>query len=334
MAESPLVAADALAASRVAPDIPRHADRYLDYLAVERGLSHHSLSAYRRDLRLYSQFLTGAGLDDPLAVQAEDLARFVGWIREQRTDAGKPFAASTVARTLVAVRGLHKFLVREGLGTVDPSVEVTGPKQRRSLPKALSTAQIEALLGAVTGDDPPALRDRALLELLYAAGLRISEQVDLDVDDIDLRARTVRCFGKGSKERIVPIGRMAREAIDAWLVRGRPAMTPRTPALFVNRRGGRLTRQGGWKIIKQHAEAVGLGDRVSPHTLRHSFATHLLDNGADVRVVQELLGHASVNTTQVYTLVSRTRLRAVYEQAHPRATAAAVQAGEEQGAEQ
>ena len=315
-------------------DLPRHADRYLDYLAVEKGLSSHSLAAYRRDLRLYAEFLNAAGLDDPLTVQSDDLARFVGWIRDHRTGAGKPFAASTVARTFVAVRGLHKFLVREGLGDVDPSVEVTGPKQRRSLPKALSTAQTEALLAAVTGDSPAALRDRALLEVLYAAGLRITELIELDVDDLDLRARTVRCLGKGSKERIVPIGRMAHDAVEAWLVRGRPAMAPRAPALFVNRRGGRLTRQGGWKIIKQHAEAVGLEDRVSPHTLRHSFATHLLDNGADVRVVQELLGHASVNTTQVYTLVSRTRLRAVYEQAHPRATAAAAEAGVKQGAEQ
>ena len=179
--------------------------------------------------------------------------------------------------------------------------------------------QVEALLNAPVGDEPVALRDRALLEILYAAGLRISELVDLDVDDIDLAARTVRCIGKGDKERIVPMGRVAKKAVEAWLVRGRPPFRPTSPAFLVNRRGGRLTRQGGWKILKKHAEAAGLTDAVSPHTLRHSFATHLLDNGADVRVVQELLGHASVNTTQVYTLVSRTRLRAVYEKAHPRA---------------
>jgi integrase/recombinase XerD len=308
--------------------LPRHADRYLDYLAVERGLSPHSLAAYRRDLGLYGAYLAAVGVDDPLSVAPSDLAAFMAWIREQRTEAGKPYAASTVARTLVSVRGLHKFLVREGLGDVDPSTEVSGPRLRRSLPKALSTAQVEALLSAVAGDDPSALRDRALLEMLYAAGLRITELVELDVDDVDLTARTVRCFGKGSKERVVPVGRMARDAVEAWLVRGRPAMTPTAPALFVNRRGGRLTRQGGWKIIKHYADAAGLGDTVSPHTLRHSFATHLLDNGADVRVVQELLGHASVNTTQVYTLVSRARLRAVYEQAHPRATVE-----REQGAE-
>ncbi len=299
--------------------LPKHADRYLDFLAVERGLSPHSLAAYRRDLGLYDRFLEQAGIDGPLESAREDLAAFVAWIRDQRTPQDKPYAPSTVARTLVAVRGLHKFLVREGLTASDPSTEVAGPRPRRALPKALTMPQTEALLAAPVGDDAIALRDRALLEILYAAGLRISELVDLDVDDVDLAARTVRCVGKGDKERIVPMGRVAQRVVEAWLVRGRPALRPTGPALLVNRRGGRLTRQGGWKILKKHAEAAGLGDAVSPHTLRHSFATHLLDNGADVRVVQELLGHASVNTTQVYTLVSRTRLRAVYEQAHPRA---------------
>jgi integrase/recombinase XerD len=299
--------------------LPQHADRYLDYLAVERGLSHHSLAAYRRDLGLYARFLTESGIPGPLESGPEDLAAFVAWIREQRTAKDKPYAPSTIARTLVAVRGLHKFFVREGLSAHDPSTEVTGPRPRRPLPKALTMPQTEALLAAPVGDDPIALRDRAMLEILYAAGLRISELVDLDVDDIDLSARTVRCIGKGDKERIVPMGRVAQKAVEAWLVRGRPALQPKGAAMLVNRRGGRLTRQGGWKILKKHAEAAGLSDAVSPHTLRHSFATHLLDNGADVRVVQELLGHASVNTTQVYTLVSRTRLRAVYEQAHPRA---------------
>ena len=299
--------------------LPQHADRYLDYLAVERGLSPHSLAAYRRDLRLYGKFLASAGIANPLDSAPADLAAFVAWIREQRTSKDRPYAPSTVARTLVAVRGLHKFLVREGMTAEDPSTEVTGPRPRRPLPKALTMPQTEALLAAPVGDEPVALRDRALLEVLYAAGLRISELVDLDIDDIDLSARTVRCIGKGDKERIVPMGRVAQKAVEAWLVRGRTALRPTSPALLVNRRGGRLTRQGGWKILKKHAEAAGLGDAVSPHTLRHSFATHLLDNGADVRVVQELLGHASVNTTQVYTLVSRTRLRAVYEQAHPRA---------------
>jgi integrase/recombinase XerD len=301
--------------------LPRHADRYLDFLAAERGLSPHSLAAYRRDLSLYGAYLAQVGISEPRQAVASDLAGFVAWLREQRTAAGKPYAASTVARTLVAVRGLHRFLHAEGLAEADPSTEVTGPRPKRPLPKPLSATQVERLLASPAGDTPEALRDRAMLETLYAAGVRISELVELDVDDLDLVDGSLRCFGKGSKERLVPLGRYAVGALDAWLVRGRPAMAPRSPALFCNRRGGRLTRQGGWKIIKKHAEAVGLSVTVSPHTLRHSFATHLLDNGADVRVVQELLGHASVNTTQVYTLVSRARLRAVYEHAHPRAVA-------------
>jgi integrase/recombinase XerD len=311
--------------------LPRHADRYLDFLAVERGLSTHSLAAYRRDLALYGVYLSEVGIDEPLRATPEDLAGFVGWVRNRRTGRDRPYAASTVARTLVSVRGLHKFLVREGLANADPSVEVSGPRPGRPLPKALSLAQVEALLAAPTGEEPGGLRDKALLEVLYAAGLRITELVDLDVDDVDLRSRSVRCVGKGNKERVVPLGRVAAAAVDAWLVRGRPALAPTCPALLVNRSGRRLTRQGGWKIIKKHAEAVGLAANVSPHTLRHSFATHLLDNGADVRVVQELLGHASVNTTQVYTLVSRARLRSVYERAHPRALTAA--AGHPSGAE-
>ena len=303
--------------------LPRHGARYLDHLAVERGLSPHSLAAYRRDLALYADYLASRGIDGPLDAAPDDLAAFVAWVREHRTAHGRPFATSTIARTLVAVRGLHRFLVREGLAAADPSVEVIGPRAPRPLPKALGLEQVERLLAAPVGDDPPALRDRAMLEVLYGSGLRISELVDLDVDDVDLDDAAVRAFGKGSKERLVPMGRPARRALEAWLTRGRPALAPRQPALFVNARGGRLTRQGAWKLVKRHAETAGLADSVSPHTLRHSFATHLLDNGADVRIVQELLGHASVNTTQVYTLVSRARLRAVYERAHPRATGTA-----------
>lgn len=301
--------------------LPQHAERYLDHLSVERGLSPHSLAAYRRDLGMYQAYLDVAGIAGPLEAVEEDLAAFVAWVREQRTPTGGVYAQSTVARTLVAVRGFHRFLVREGLARTDPSTQVTGPRSRRPLPKALSQDEVDRLLCAPAGDEPVALRDRAMLELLYAAGLRITELVTLDVDDVDLEARTVRCLGKGSRERLVPFGRPARAALEAWIVRGRPAHAPDGPQLLCNRRGGRLTRQGGWKIIKKRAEAVGLAARVSPHTLRHSFATHFLDGGGDVRVVQELLGHASVNTTQIYTLVSRARLRAVYEQAHPRALA-------------
>ncbi len=299
--------------------LPRHGDRYLDHLTVERGLSRHSLAAYARDLRLYGAYLDEVGISDPRQALRHDLAGFVAWLQQRRTGDGQPYAPSTVARTLVAVRGLHRFLLAEGLASDDPSTEVTGPRQSRRLPKALTTEQVERLLAAPVGEEPRALRDRAMLELLYAAGLRITELISLDVDDVDVEERTVRCFGKGSRERVVPIGRVAAAAVEAWRVRGRPALAPVEPALFCNTRGRRLTRQGGWKILKQHAEAAGLSSAVSPHTLRHSFATHLLEGGADVRVVQELLGHASVATTQVYTLVSTARLRAVYESAHPRA---------------
>lgn len=303
--------------------LARHVDRYLDHLSVERGLSPHSLAAYRRDLALYSTYLHERGIRSPLEAAEGDLAAFVTWVRERRTSGGRQFAASTVARTLVAVRGFHRFLLREGLAIVDPAASVAGPRPPRALPRALRTDQVEQLLAAPSGDGPVALRDRALLEVLYGAGLRISELVALDVDDVDLAARSVRTIGKGDKERVVPLGRPASAAVDAWLVRGRPGLRPVAPALLVNRRGGRLTRQGAWKILKGHAQAAGLAATVSPHTLRHSFATHLVEGGADVRVVQELLGHASVNTTQVYTHVSTGRLRSVYERAHPRARAEA-----------
>lgn len=300
--------------------LPRHAQRFLDYLAVERGLSTHSLSAYRRDLRIYGRYLAQHAVEDPAIVDLEAVAGFVAWLRGGAAAAGGAYAESSVARMLAAVRGFHRFLVREGLAADDPARELTGPRAPRTLPKALTTDQVERLLAAPSGEKPATLRDRALLELLYGAGLRISELVSLDVDDLDIERRMVRCLGKGSRERIVPFGRPAGGAVAAWVVRGRPAFSPRGPWLLCNQRGGRLTRQGAWKIVKAHADAAGLSGAVSPHTLRHSFATHLLDGGADVRVVQELLGHANVNTTQVYTQVSTTRLRRVYERAHPRAT--------------
>lgn len=300
--------------------LPHHAARFLDYLIVERGLSEHSLAAYRRDLKLYQIYLSEHAIDDVSAAGVDDLRQFVPWLRDVTNAQGRAYAPRSIARTLAAVRGFHRFLVAEGLAASDPSTDVVSPRLPRSLPKALSTTQVERLLAAPAGDTAAALRDRALLELLYGAGLRISELVALDVDDVDLVSRTVRCLGKGRKQRIVPFGRPAARALDALLVRGRPAMDPGGPWLLCNQRGGRLTRQGAWKIVKTYADSADLGALVSPHTLRHSFATHLLDGGADVRVVQELLGHASVNTTQIYTQVSTSRLRTVYERAHPRAT--------------
>jgi integrase/recombinase XerD len=293
--------------------------RYLDHLRAERGLAANTVAAYRRDLEVYARFLEDVGVEDPRQATADDLELFVGWLRKRPTASGRPYASSSVARIVVAVRGFHRFLAREGLVVDDVSAGIGAPRADRSLPKALSVDDVERLMAAPVGEEPLALRDRAMLELLYGAGLRISELTGLDVDDVDRVDRLVRVRGKGDKERLVPYGEVADHAIDRWLVAGRPAVAPEGPALFLNARGTRLSRQGAWKLIRGHAERVELSDKVSPHTLRHSFATHLLDGGADVRAVQELLGHASVTTTQIYTLVSRSALREVYERAHPRA---------------
>ncbi|MFP4149934.1 MAG: site-specific tyrosine recombinase XerD [Nitriliruptoraceae bacterium] len=296
-----------------------HVDGYLAHLAVERGLADNTVRAYARDLALYARYLAELGVTDPSEVASEDLEAYVAWLRAQRTAAGRPYAPSSLARAVVAVRGYHRFLLHDQLARSDPAAGLATPRAGRPLPKALSVAEVERLLAAPAGDTALALRDRAMLELLYGAGLRISELVGLDLDDLDVADRLVGVRGKGDNDRLVPYGDPAAAALDAWLVRGRPTLRPRVPAVFLNARGGRLTRQGAWKLITAHAERVGLADRVSPHTLRHSFATHLLDGGADVRAVQELLGHASVTTTQIYTLVSRAALAEVYRRAHPRA---------------
>jgi integrase/recombinase XerD len=296
-----------------------HVDGYLAHLAVERGLADNTLRAYARDLALYARYLAEVGIADPTEVAAEDLEAYLVWLRDQRSAAGRPYASSSRARAVVAVRGFHRFLLQDQLTDRDPAAALPTPRAARSLPKALSLSEVERLLAAPVGDAALSLRDRAMLELLYGAGLRISELVGLDVDDLDRSEQLVAVRGKGDRDRLVPYGEPAAEALDAWLVRGRPRLHPHVPAVFVNARGGRLTRQGAWKLITGHADRVGLGERVSPHTLRHSFATHLLDGGADVRAVQELLGHASVTTTQIYTLVSRAALQEVYRRAHPRA---------------
>ncbi|MHB8450959.1 MAG: site-specific tyrosine recombinase XerD [Mycobacteriales bacterium] len=309
---------------------------YLDHLAVERGLATNTLSAYRRDLRRYAGFLACRGIDDLGAAATSDVAEFLARLREGGLDV-RPLIASSAARTLVAVRGLHRFATAEGIAAADVSSSVRPPQPPRRLPRALSIADVEALLAATTvgGGEPGArsLRDTALLELLYATGARISEAVSLDVDDLlhpnlgvggnpGSVTGSVHLLGKGGKERVVPVGSLALAAVDAYLVRARPALAVRGPglaALFLNARGGRLSRQSAWAVMRAAAGRAGLSQRVSPHTLRHSFATHLLDAGADVRVVQELLGHASVVTTQVYTLITAEHLREVYATAHPRA---------------
>ena len=312
------------------PGSPETLERLLaehaTWLAVERGVAANTLAAYRRDLAAYSAFLRHRGTVDLAGLTEADVDAYVDHLKSARDEDNKPrWSAASVARAVVAVRSFHRFCLTEGHVALDPSEDVTAPRVPQGIPKALTEPEVEALLGAVTGDDPTARRDRAILETLYATGLRISELVGLDLGAIDLEEGFLRAFGKGAKERIVPVGHTATAAIEAWLP-ARAAVLARArrdrsnpDALFLNPRGGRLTRQGCWKIVAGYGLRAGLGARLSPHVLRHSCATHMVDRGADLRVVQELLGHASVSTTQIYTKVTQTRLRAVYEAAHPRA---------------
>ncbi len=303
-----------------APLLPLEVEEHLNWLGAERGRSPNTVSAYRRDLRRYVAWLVdqGRSLDD---VDTASLASYVAHLREAGV------APASLKRALVAVRSLHRFLLEEGIRPSDPTADLEVPSAPRGLPKAISEAEVEALIGCVVGDDPVARRDRAMLEVLYGTGVRISELVGVSLGDVDLDAALLRVKGKGDRERVVPLGRMAGRAVGDWLdLGGRPAMVPErwarrgdAEALFLNQRGGRLSRQGAWSVVRRHGRSAGLEDRLTPHVLRHSCATHMLDHGADIRAVQELLGHASIGTTQVYTLVSSERLRAVYESAHPRA---------------
>jgi integrase/recombinase XerD len=302
---------------------------YLDHLVVERGLAENSVKSYRRDLRRYLGYLDGVGVSDLDQITEQTVSGFLMALREGDQE-HQPLSATSAGRTVVAVRGFHKFAVRDGLATTDPSVGVRPPTPAKRLPKAIPLGDVERLLDAAgAAGTALALRDRALLEVLYGTGARISEAVGLDVDDLELEdpaGSSVLLRGKGSKERIVPVGGYARDAVQAYVVRGRPDLLEAGAggatahgAMFLNARGGRLSRQSAWSVIVRAAERAGITAEVSPHTLRHSFATHLLEGGADVRVVQELLGHASVTTTQVYTLVTVDSLREVYAAAHPRA---------------
>jgi integrase/recombinase XerD len=300
---------------------------YLDHLTIERGVAANTISSYRRDLRRYAEFLSERGIDDLRRVGEVDVSDFLVALRRGDPESGAiGLSAVSAARAVIAVRGLHRFAAAEGLVDVDVARAVKPPTPSRRLPKSLSLDEVLALLEGAGGDSPSdgplTLRNRALLELLYSTGARISEAVGLDVDDVDTQSRAVLLRGKGGKQRLVPVGRPAIAALEAYLVRGRPGLASKgrgTAAIFLNARGGRLSRQSAWQVLQDAAERAEITSAVSPHTLRHSFATHLLEGGADVRVVQELLGHASVTTTQIYTLVTVHALREVWAGAHPRA---------------
>ena len=299
-------------------------ESYLDHLAVERGSSANTLSSYRRDLARYAEYLNSLGIGNAGEVDAAMISGFLAALREGDPD-HPPLSASSAARAVVAVRGLHKFGYADGQLGSDVARSVRPPAPPRRLPKAISVEDVERLLEAADFDQTPlSVRDRALLEVLYGTGARISEAVGLDVDDLDLAGRTVLLRGKGGKQRLVPLGSFAARALEAYLVRVRPELARQgrgTPKVFLNARGGPLSRQSAWTVLRSAADKAGLSTDISPHTLRHSFATHLMEGGADVRVVQELLGHASVTTTQIYTLVTVDQLREVYAVAHPRAKA-------------
>jgi integrase/recombinase XerD len=299
--------------------LPIEVEEFLSWMASERGRSRNTLAAYRRDLLVYCDWLA-AHQESLLTVQRAQLDQFV---QARRASGAAP---SSVARQLAAIRMLHRFMAEESARPDNPAADVEGVRVPAGIPHPLSEAEVEALLAAVVATDPASLRDRALLEFLYATGARISEACDLSLGDLDRDNRLVRLFGKGAKERIVPFGRLASAAMDEWLLSGRIHLEPARwarrgdqEAVFLNTRGARLSRQAAWAIVKKYGDRVGLADRLSPHVLRHSCATHLLDHGADLRVVQEMLGHASISTTQVYTKVSQERLWQVYRQAHPRA---------------
>lgn len=295
------------------------AERWLTHLIVERGVSAHTESNYRRDVNRYLTWLERAGITDLKQVTARDVEAYVADLR-RGVDGARALSTSSAARALVVARGLHKFGVAEGLLDADVAAEVTRPKQGERLPDTLSVQEVEALLDSCPTETPVGVRDRALLELLYATGARVSELLGLNVDDVQDSEGVITVTGKGNKQRLVPVGKHAQAAVSAYLVRVRPAFaTGKSHALFLNTRGGALSRQSAWTVLKQAAQRAGIEKEISPHTLRHSFATHLLEGGADVRTVQELLGHASVTTTQIYTHVTADNLRQVWQEAHPRA---------------
>jgi len=290
--------------------------QFIHYLSVERGLARNTLESYERDLTFFLEFLAGQGVDSIEKLTKNNIVQYLSVLNKM----GR--APATITRNMVSIRSFCQFLVRERLIAHDPSLHMGLPKPEKRLPKVLSVEEVERLLEAPETSEPGGVRDKAMLELLYATGIRVSELVSLNVGDVNLGVGFVRCTGKGSKERIVPVGRVASEWLDSYIRTMRPRLLKRSKeeaALFVNQLGTRLTRQGFWKIIKRYAREARIAKPITPHTLRHSFATHLLENGADLRAVQEMLGHADISTTQIYTHVTKARMKEIYERTHPRA---------------
>ncbi len=294
-------------------DIPL--DRFLHFLVVEKGLSPNTLEAYSRDLTQYFRFLESIGISDLSQTQPETLYEYLGTLRTRK------LSGRTQARILSALRSFYRFLQEENLRKDNPTFPLQGPKPKRSLPKTLSEMEVETLIQQPKTGSPRGLRDAAMLEVLYATGLRVSELVALTLDQLELEAHLIRTMGKGSKERLVPIGKAASQCLMDYLEKGRPPLLkkPMAPWVFLNNRGGRMSRQGFWKILRQYGRQAGILKKISPHTLRHTFATHLLEGGADLRSIQTMLGHADISTTQIYTLVTHEHLREVYRRYHPRA---------------
>ncbi len=294
---------------------PALVNEYLVYIKVEKGLSPRTVEAYGRDLRRWSDFISRCGKSTPQEVEREEITLFLEEMR------GRGLSPRSLARTTATLRSFQRFLVEEGIYGSLPATDLPSPRHAHILPRVLSQEEVERLLEQPILEDPPGLRDKAILESLYGTGIRISELTGLDLEDMDLRERELRVLGKGARERVVPIGDAAAAALREYVGLGRPKLARDSSqrALFLNQRGGRLTRQGAWELVKKYAGRVGLREKITPHTLRHSYATHLLENGADLRYIQELLGHVSISTTQIYTHVSKARVRESYLKAHPHA---------------
>ncbi len=292
-----------------------YVNEFINYLAVERGLAQNTLESYGRDLRQFQSYLRNGHMD---VLKDSSRNTILGYLNNLQT---KGRAVSTISRNLAAIKSFYQYLVRERYIEKDPAAHLESPKLEKKLPKILTIGEVEELLKQPNNYLPTGLRDKAMLELLYATGIRVSELISLNISDINLDMGYIKCYGKGAKERIVPLGSIAARCVQEYIAKGRTKLvrTYEEPALFVNHHGNRLTRQGFWKIIKKYAQEASINKEITPHTLRHSFATHLLENGADLRSVQEMLGHADISTTQIYTHVTKNRLKEVYDKAHPRA---------------